>query len=160
MPRHEPLGFQCSVRLRRNALDFANSIYYYSNPDTEQATNNAGFRFFPDIEPFKGYVRREILAIEEELPVSLGVNLPQPTIYTCQYLIERYPSYWEWVYHLAKHGDMSLGVRMGQGSENEALATAIIEDTRMMAELAAQDISFEDQLREKKQKIIRLDSLK
>lgn len=35
--------------------------------DTEQAANNAGFRFFTDIEQFKVYVRREILAIDEEM---------------------------------------------------------------------------------------------
>ncbi|MGB3312331.1 MAG: DUF262 domain-containing protein [Nodosilinea sp.] len=115
--------------------------------DTEQAANNAGFRFFTDIEQFKVYVCREILALEEG-PMNLGIHLPHPT-YTRQYLIEHYPNYWEWVYHLAKHGDMSLGVRMGQGPENEALATAVVEDAQVMTELAVQGTSFEEQLRQK-----------
>jgi hypothetical protein len=113
--------------------------------DTIKAANNAGFRYFTNVEQFKTYVRHEILAIEE-VPLGIATNTPA---YTRQFLIERYPKYWEWVYHLAKDGDMSLGVRMGQGPENEALATAIVEDARAMAELAEQGTSFEEQLRQK-----------
>ncbi len=111
--------------------------------ETEQAANAAGFRFFTNVEQFKAYVRREILAIEE-------VNGHQIE-YTRQYLIEQYPKYWEWAYYLAKDGDMSLGVRMGQGPENEALAKEIVEDAEAMRELAEQGISFEDQLEQKRQ---------
>ncbi len=33
--------------------------------DTEEAANRAGYRFFTDIDDFRAYVRREILALEE-----------------------------------------------------------------------------------------------
>jgi len=115
--------------------------------DTVKAANSAGYRYFTDIQQFKTYVRHEILAIED---VSLGGATTTPT-YTRQYLIEQYPKYWKWVYHLAKDGDMSLGVRMGQGPENEALARAIVQDAEAMRKLAEQGISFEDQLEQKRQ---------
>ncbi len=33
-------------------------------PEIEEAANRAGFRFFTDIAEFRGYVRREILALD------------------------------------------------------------------------------------------------
>ncbi len=33
-------------------------------PETEEAANRAGYRFFTDVEEFRTYVSREILALE------------------------------------------------------------------------------------------------
>lgn len=39
--------------------------------ETEEAANAAGFRYFTSIDAFKEYVRREILAIEDNVPIAV-----------------------------------------------------------------------------------------
>ncbi len=35
-------------------------------PETEEAANRAGYRYFTDVDEFRAYVRREILAEDED----------------------------------------------------------------------------------------------
>lgn len=44
--------------------------------ETEEAANQAGFRFFTDVEEFKAYVRAEVLAEDPELAPSAAEMIP------------------------------------------------------------------------------------